>query len=86
MNHLKNISGNTSLSADLRKYAEVASNAYRFPVESIVMDVTIDNGTVLSQLNANALLDTGSGNEMGDPINRNYMKFLKQGQSSKYNY
>ena len=36
----------------------------RFPVESIVMDVTIDNGTVLSQMNANELLDTGSDNEM----------------------
>lgn len=32
----------------------------RFPVESIVMDVTTEGGSVLSQINANDLLDGGS--------------------------
>ena len=35
-------------------------NYCRFPVESMVLDVTESNGRVLSQINANDLLDSGS--------------------------
>lgn len=33
---------------------------FRFPVESMVLELTAYNGSVLSQINANHLLDSGS--------------------------
>jgi hypothetical protein len=61
---------------------QLALDSYGFPVESMVIRPT--DGAVLSHINANALLDLGSEANildmiMDDPVNRNYLNFLKEG-------
>lgn len=64
----------------------MALDSYHFPVESMVVDPR--DGRVLSQINANFLLDIDNNNSsavnwfMEDPINTNYMNFLKLGQAN----
>lgn len=61
---------------------QLSLDSYVFPVESMV--VRPSDGEVLNRINANDLLATVS--EAGiveslleDPLNRNYIKFLREG-------
>lgn len=79
---LEDVRGNNSLSEKERRIAQVVLDAYRFPVEAMVLNVSTENEVVLNQVNANTLLDSDSTQSrfMSDPLNAAYIVFLKKGQ------
>eukprot|EP00795_Rhopilema_esculentum_P003227 gene3227-1546_t len=77
---LKDLSAN-STDADVRKLADIGLEGYKFPVQSMVQ---YPNGTILSSLNANELLDASQtlnsiSSVFDDPVSSNYYNFLQQG-------
>eukprot|EP00794_Sanderia_malayensis_P020397 gene20397-22410_t len=73
---LRDLSANKTESL-VRNAAKICLDTYKFPVQSMVQ---FPNGTVLSSLNANDLLDItqdSTPGDLGDPVNRKYYSFLK---------
>jgi hypothetical protein len=78
---LEDIAGNSSATDWQRERTRLALDSYSFPVESMV--IRPEDGKVLSHINANKLLDTSASSILEsiieDPVNRNYLNFLKEG-------
>lgn len=79
---LKNIAANAT-DAEIKTAAKSHLDSYRFPVESLV---SLPNGTVLSKLNANDLMESESSGlkfppefDFSDDLSVVYYKFLEDG-------
>lgn len=78
---LEDIVSDNEMGSHDKKLAQSALDAYKFPVQSMVMEPT--EGRVISGLNANELLDNVDDTSivdklLSDPVNRNYYNFLRK--------
>jgi len=78
---LKDLAGNGT-NVEVTEAAKAHLDSYRFPVESMV---SLPNGTVLSRMNANDLMEGSSNEEVSlptgfsDELSLMYYKFLEEG-------
>lgn len=89
---LKGIAANAS-KVEISVAAKSHLDSYRFPVESMV---SLPNGTVLSRLNANDLMEVDSSEKMKippefkfdfyDDLSVKYYKFLEEGLTKAKEY